>query len=217
MILLSWLCWWSCDTIGGLGLFSWVPLYWGLVLKCFNLNLTEYQGKSKISQREQYGGTVHLFIGTRRSLWEITFMPFTNGYNHNTGCHGSIGHFIFKSVHLEIRYEAPWLVALALCSGLPKVFLLTRPSATKQTPNSSPSRCQIVFRNELDPWKILLGFGMPKVRKTPSLSSLSRNDLKIPSAKWSHHRAGTHDLVILLLAPCGPPFSEREQLFGGYR
>ena len=28
------------------------------------------------SQREQYGGTVHLFIGTGRSLCEITFMPF---------------------------------------------------------------------------------------------------------------------------------------------
>jgi hypothetical protein len=28
------------------------------------------------SQREQYGGTVHLFIGTGRSLCKITFMPF---------------------------------------------------------------------------------------------------------------------------------------------
>jgi hypothetical protein len=53
--------------------------------------------------------------------------------------------------------------------------------------------------------------------KTPFLSSLSRNDLNIPSARWSHHRTGTHDLVILLLAPCGPPFSECERLFGGCR
>jgi hypothetical protein len=28
------------------------------------------------SQREQYEGTVHLFIGTGRSLYKITFMPF---------------------------------------------------------------------------------------------------------------------------------------------
>jgi hypothetical protein len=28
------------------------------------------------SQREQYGGTVHLFIGIGRGLCEITFMPF---------------------------------------------------------------------------------------------------------------------------------------------
>jgi hypothetical protein len=62
-----------------------------------------------------------------------------------------------------------------------------------------------------------LGFGMPKVRKTPSLSSLSRNDLNIPSVRWSHHRTDTHDLVILLFAPCGPPFSECERLFGECR
>jgi hypothetical protein len=29
------------------------------------------------SHREQYGGTVHLFIGTGRSPCEITSMPFT--------------------------------------------------------------------------------------------------------------------------------------------
>jgi hypothetical protein len=28
------------------------------------------------SQREQYEGTIHLFIGTRRSLCKFTFMPF---------------------------------------------------------------------------------------------------------------------------------------------
>jgi hypothetical protein len=28
------------------------------------------------SQREQYGATVHLFIGTGRNLCKITFMPF---------------------------------------------------------------------------------------------------------------------------------------------
>jgi hypothetical protein len=35
-----------------------------------------------------------------------TFMPFTNDYNHNTSYHGPIGHFILKSVHLEIYSEA---------------------------------------------------------------------------------------------------------------
>jgi hypothetical protein len=33
--------------------------------------------KMSTSQREQYGGTVHLFIGTGHNLWEITIMPFT--------------------------------------------------------------------------------------------------------------------------------------------
>jgi hypothetical protein len=48
---------------------------------------------------EQYRGTVHLFIGTGRNLCIITFMPFTINYNNDTKYHGSLSHFIFKSVH----------------------------------------------------------------------------------------------------------------------
>jgi hypothetical protein len=54
---------------------------------------------------------------------------------------------------------------------------------------------------------------MPKVLKTPSLRSLSRNDLNIPSVKWSHHTTGTRDLVIFLLAHNGPSFSGCGRLF----
>jgi hypothetical protein len=61
----------------------------------------------RCQKREQYMGTVHLFIGTRCSLCEFTFMSSIKDYNRNKGYHGPIGHFIFKSVHLEIRYEAP--------------------------------------------------------------------------------------------------------------
>jgi hypothetical protein len=52
-----------------------------------------------IGFREQHRGTVHLFIGTGRSLCIITFMPFTINYNNYTEYHGSSSHFIFKSVH----------------------------------------------------------------------------------------------------------------------
>jgi hypothetical protein len=62
-------------------------------------------------------GTVNLFIGIGHSLWGITFMPFTKVYNHNTNYHGPIGHFIFKSVPLEIYSEAFWLIASALCQS----------------------------------------------------------------------------------------------------
>jgi hypothetical protein len=51
-----------------------------------------------MSQREQYGVTVHLFIGTGRSPDEITFMPSTNNYKHVTNYHGLIGLFLFRSV-----------------------------------------------------------------------------------------------------------------------
>jgi hypothetical protein len=51
------------------------------------------------STREQYGGTVHLFIGTVHNLYIITFMPFTMNYNNDKEYHGSLSHFIFKLVH----------------------------------------------------------------------------------------------------------------------
>jgi hypothetical protein len=50
------------------------------------------------SQREQYGGTVHLFIGTGRSPVKIIFMSLMTSYNHDTNYHGLIGLFLFKSV-----------------------------------------------------------------------------------------------------------------------
>jgi hypothetical protein len=74
----------------------------------------------------------------------FTFMSFTNDYNHDTDYHGSIGLFIFKSVppFVSGRVTMPklprWHLRLCFCVHLLKVFLLTGPSATKQTPNSSP-------------------------------------------------------------------------------
>jgi hypothetical protein len=64
------------------------------------------------SQREQYGGTVHLFIGTERNLCGFTFMSFTNDYNHDTDYHGTIGLFIFKSV-------PPLSQGVSLCRSSP--------------------------------------------------------------------------------------------------
>jgi hypothetical protein len=50
------------------------------------------------SQREQYGGTVHLFIGTGRSLCNITFMPFMFTIDLRTIYRGLDSLFLFKSV-----------------------------------------------------------------------------------------------------------------------
>jgi hypothetical protein len=50
------------------------------------------------SQREQCGGTVHLFIGMGRNPVKITFMSLMTSYNHDTNYHGLIGLFLFKSV-----------------------------------------------------------------------------------------------------------------------
>jgi hypothetical protein len=52
-------------------------------------------------QREQYGGTVHLFIGTGRSLCKITFMPFMLTIDLRTIHRGLDSLFPFKSVPLS--------------------------------------------------------------------------------------------------------------------
>ena len=54
------------------------------------------------SQREQYGGTVHLFIGTGHNPYKITFMPFTLDNNSIVIYRGLNSLFIFKSVSLFV-------------------------------------------------------------------------------------------------------------------
>jgi hypothetical protein len=51
------------------------------------------------SQREQYGVTVHLFIGTRRSLDEKTFKSLTFIVNPKASYRGLSSLFPFKSVY----------------------------------------------------------------------------------------------------------------------
>jgi hypothetical protein len=65
--------------------------------------LTENKGtsvtqKQMPSQREQYGSTVHLFIGTGRSPCEITSMPFTFANDSKLIHRGLNNIFPFKSV-----------------------------------------------------------------------------------------------------------------------
>jgi hypothetical protein len=50
------------------------------------------------SQLEQYGATVHLFIGTGHSLDEITFMSLKITVNHKANCRGLGSLFPLKSV-----------------------------------------------------------------------------------------------------------------------
>ena len=59
---------------------------------------TSVTQKQMSSQREQYGSTVHLFIGTRRSPCKITPMPFTFANNSIVIHQGLNSLFPFKSV-----------------------------------------------------------------------------------------------------------------------
>jgi hypothetical protein len=83
-----------------------------ILLLCINRNNIELQvylqlegdestsvtQKRMPNQREQYGGTVHLFIGTGHSPYKITFMPFTFDNNSIVVYRGLNSLFIFKSV-----------------------------------------------------------------------------------------------------------------------
>jgi hypothetical protein len=54
--------------------------------------------QASTSQREQFGGTVHLFIGTGHSMCEITFMSFMFTIDLKTIYRGLDSLFLLKSV-----------------------------------------------------------------------------------------------------------------------
>jgi hypothetical protein len=51
------------------------------------------------SKREQYGVTVHLFIGTGRSLGNITSMSLTFTVSQKVSCRGLSSLFLLGRVH----------------------------------------------------------------------------------------------------------------------
>jgi hypothetical protein len=58
--------------------------------------------QASTSQREQYEGTVHLFIGTGRSLCKITFMPFMFTIGLRIIYRGLNSLFLLKSVPFSV-------------------------------------------------------------------------------------------------------------------
>jgi hypothetical protein len=109
-----------------------------ILLSCMNRNNVELQmclqlegdESTSVTQkwmsnpREQYGGTVHLFIGTGHSLCKITFIPFTFDNSSTVIYWGLNSPFIFKSVsfrcyHAEVFLPTPSaLYKPSYCSGL---------------------------------------------------------------------------------------------------
>jgi hypothetical protein len=80
--------------------------------KC-TFGLKESKGTSVMpmpSQREQYGSTVHLFIGMGRNPCKITLMPFVFINNSIVILRGLIWLFIFKSVPLFCCHAEAFLL-----------------------------------------------------------------------------------------------------------
>jgi hypothetical protein len=79
---------------------------------------TSVTQKQMSSQREQYGSTVHLFIGTGRSPCKITLMPFTFANNSIVTHQGLDSLFPFKSVSFSVIMPKLPCAQLRLCSIL---------------------------------------------------------------------------------------------------
>ena len=77
--------------------------YWTTSVPSIGRKMTvqAWRKKRMPSQREQYGDTVHIFIGTGHNPCKITFMPFTLDNNSIVICRGLNSLFIFKSVSLS--------------------------------------------------------------------------------------------------------------------
>jgi hypothetical protein len=104
-------------------------------------------------------------------------MPLIRDYNGDSNIYGLKGHSTFMSVYKFRSFMKRNLRSSHTNSFSRKPLLPTRPSATKHSPNSSSFRgARSFFVTSLIREKSLLSFRKPKVQKTPSLSSLSRND-----------------------------------------
>jgi hypothetical protein len=79
---------------------------------------TSVTQKQMPSQREQYGSTVHLFIGTGRSPCKITLMPFTFVSDSIVTHRGLNNLFLFKSVSFSAIVSKLSCTYLRLCANL---------------------------------------------------------------------------------------------------
>jgi hypothetical protein len=100
------------------------------------------------SQREQYGSTVHLFIGTGRSPCKITSMPFTFGSNSIVIYRGLNSLFIFKSVSLSATTPKLSCSHLRRCINLRFILVCCDTDLSPKIPVHtlySRNTCQILF------------------------------------------------------------------------
>jgi hypothetical protein len=79
---------------------------------------TSVTQKQMPSQREQYGSTVHLFIGTGHNPCKITLMPFTFANGSIVIHRGLNSLFPFKSVPLSAIMPMLPCAQLRLCVNL---------------------------------------------------------------------------------------------------
>ena len=135
------------------------------------------------NQREQYGGTVHLFIGTGHSLCKITPMPFTFGSNSMVIHRGLNSLFIFKSVSFSAITPKLSCSQLRRCVNLrilwasPTVIPIwvRRYLFTHYTPETLLNHVFEDLRKPKAPNKSITKFGRdPRLRAKPDINMLAK-------------------------------------------
>jgi hypothetical protein len=135
-----------------------------------------------------------------RSPDEITSMSLINNYDHNTDYQGLYNLFLFKSVSsfafnmipsqstfnrsfdfVRIIFGLYLHVAPAFVLSCQRCFCLEDLRRRRRPPTVALCGARSFFVTSSIHEKHE-GFRMPKVQKTPSLSSLRRNDYNIPNA-----------------------------------
>jgi hypothetical protein len=103
-------------------------------------------------------------------------MPLIRDYNSNSNIYGLKGHSTFMSVCKFRSFMKRNLRSSHADSFSRSCFFLPDLQRRSIVPTVAPSRCRSFFVTSSIREKSILGLGKPKVQKTPSLCSLSRNN-----------------------------------------
>jgi hypothetical protein len=124
-------------------------------------------------------------------------MPLIKVYNNDSDPYGLKGHSIFKSVRPSIfgyaiipKFHEWYLRHHVQAASAEAVFFPQDLRRRSMVPTVALRGARSFFVTSLIREKSLLGFRKPKVRKTPSLISLSRNDtvfgrVAVPPCRFS--------------------------------
>jgi hypothetical protein len=138
---------------------KWIMLYhWIHLYLCLGKVWFPKDAIAKIRKAWTVKGYCSLFIGTGRSLWEITSMPLIKVYIIDSDLYGLKGHSIFKSVcNTEVSWLGTFGHLIQTASAENRFFLgdLRRQSIDPTSAFSSPLYLHPVQRFPVNPSPIL--------------------------------------------------------------
>ena len=120
------------------------------------IRMQRWRAREITIQCEQYGVTVHLFIGPGRSPDKITFIPLTFTLSYNTSYQGLSSLFPLRSVSSSIQAEAPWAIASAsIHVTFRVVYSYHTPLSRENFHPKAEASCNSLYRTE-NKWLVTL-------------------------------------------------------------